>query len=133
MKSVAALPFAVALAIAVPACSVGHHAPPPAATAAARPQTSSAAPSTGTVQAQTVYVMHNAGWFMTPVSTITNAAGKRFRVAKGAMAMAVTPDGKTIYVANWRADTVTPIATATNTPGKPIKVGKGPFTLVIAP
>jgi YVTN family beta-propeller protein len=133
MKGVAALPFAVALAIAVSACDVGHHTPRPSATVAARPQASSAAPSTGTAQAETVYVMHYAGWFMTPISTITNTAGKRIRVAKVAMAIAITPDGKTIYVANWRADTVTPIATATNTPGKPIKAGKHPFALVIAP
>jgi YVTN family beta-propeller protein len=133
MKGAAALLFAVALAIAVSACDLGHHAPRPAATVAAGPQASSAAPRTGTAQAETVYVIHNAGWFVTPISTITNTAGRRIRAAKGTMAIAVTPDGKTVYVANWRAGTVTPITTATNTPGTPIKVGRGPFTLVIAP
>ena len=93
-----------------------------------------AARRTGTTaQAETVYVVHNAGWFVTPISTITNTAGKRIRVAKGAMAIAITPDGKTVYVANWRADTVTPITTATNTAGKPIKVGKAPNWIAITP
>ena len=109
---------AIAVAIPVVTGALGH-------TAARRTGT--------TAQAETVYVVHNAGWFVTPISTITNTAGKRIRAAKGAMAIAITPDGKTVYVANWRADTVTPITTATNTPGKPIKVGRGPFALVIAP
>jgi hyaluronoglucosaminidase len=86
-----------------------------------------------TALAETVYVVHNAGWFVTPISTITNTAGKRIRAAKGATGIAVTPDGKTVYVANWRADTVTPITTATNRPGKPIKVGKVPNWITITP
>jgi YVTN family beta-propeller protein len=85
-----------------------------------------------TAQAETVYVIHNAGWFVTPISTITNTAGKRIRAAKGAMAVAVTPDGKTVYVANWRADTVTPITTATNRAGKPVRIGEGPGMIAIA-
>jgi YVTN family beta-propeller protein len=70
---------------------------------------------------------------VTPISTITNTAGKRIRVSKGATGIAITPDGKTAYVTNSSiAGTVTPITTATNTPGKPIKVGRRPFALVIA-
>ena len=54
MKGVAALPFAVALAIALAACGAGHHTPHPAATAAATPQASSAAsPSASAVSAIT--------------------------------------------------------------------------------
>ena len=54
---------------------------------------------TGT--AETVYVLHNSARAVTPISTITNTAGKRIRVGKGATGIAITPDGKTVYVANW--------------------------------
>jgi len=92
-----------------------------------------AARRTGTAQAETVYVIHQSARAVTPISTITNTAGKPIRVGSGPSAIAVTPDGKTIYVASFAAGTVTPITTATNTPGKPIKVGNEPFALVIAP
>ena len=85
-----------------------------------------AARRTGTAQAETVYVVHQSARVVTPISTITNMAGKPVRVGSGPIAIAVTPDGKTAYVANTYSDTVTPITTATNTPGKPIKVGKVP-------
>jgi YVTN family beta-propeller protein len=133
MKGVAALPFAVALAIAVSACGVGHHTPRPAASVAAGPQASSAVRRTGTAQAATVYVAHNSRGTVTPISTITNLPGKPVRVAKGTAAIAITPDGKTVYVAGWRAGTVTPITTATNMPGKPIKVGNTPDWITITP
>ena len=70
---------------------------------------------------------------MTPISTITNMAGKPIKVGSGPIAIAITPDGKTVYVANVYSDTVTPITTATNTPGKPIKVGKAPCRIAITP
>src|SRR5215831_17551807 len=88
---------------------------------------------TGTAQAETVYVIHQSARAVTPISTITNTAGKPIRVGSGPIAIAVTPDGKTIYVANGYSDTVTPITTATNTPGKPIRAEDGPGRIAITP
>ena len=92
-----------------------------------------AARRTGTAQAGTVYVVHQSARVVTPISTITNMAGKPVRVGSGPIAIAVTPDGKTAYVANTYSDTVTPITTATNTAGKPVKVGDGPGRIAITP
>jgi len=58
-----------------------------------------AARRTGT--AETVYVLHQSARVVTPISTVTNVAGKPVRVGSGPIAIAVTPDGKTVYVANF--------------------------------
>jgi len=76
----------IAVAIPVVTGALGH-------TAARRTGT--------TAQPETVYVDRSVGRFVTPISTITNTAGKRIRVGKGATGIAITPDGKTVYVANW--------------------------------
>ena len=70
---------------------------------------------------------------MTPISTVTNTAGKPIKVGTGPIAIAFTPDGKTAYVVCLGADTVIPISTATNTPGTPIKAGKHPYAIAITP
>jgi YVTN family beta-propeller protein len=84
-------------------------------------------------QAETVYIVHQSARSVTPISTITNVAGKPIKAGSGPIAIAVTPDGKTVYVVNTYSDTVTPITTATNTPGKPIKVAKAPYRIAITP
>src|SRR5215475_6432371 len=92
-----------------------------------------AARRTGTAQAETVYVVHQSARAVTPISTITNTAGKPIRVGSGPVAIAVTPDGRTVYVSNSYSDTVTPITTATNTAGKPIRAGDSPGRIAITP
>jgi DNA-binding beta-propeller fold protein YncE len=66
---------------------------------------------------------------VTPITTATNKVGKPIKVASGAMAIAITPDGKTAYVVSW-SDTVTPVNLATNTAGPPIHVG-GLLTAIV--
>jgi YVTN family beta-propeller protein len=81
----------------------------------------------------TAYIANAGSGTVTPISTVTNTAGKPIKIGNGPAAIAITPDGKTVYVANTGSGTVTPISTATNTAGKPIKVGDGPEAIAITP
>ena len=82
---------------------------------------------------KTAYVPNYQSGTVTPISTVTNTAGKPIKVGTGPIAIAFTPDGKTAYVVCLGADTVIPISTATNTPGTPIKVGIHPYAIAITP
>src|SRR5690349_15540530 len=97
MKRIAALPFAVALAIALAACGAGHHTPRPAATVATSPQASPAAsPAASAVSANTNERLFADGMAasipVVPVRVVAGAvmhAYVRFQHANGAAAGAV--------------------------------------------
>ena len=63
---------------------------------------------------------------VTPIDLETNEPGKKIKVGRGPIAIAIAPDGKTAYVANTSSESVTPIDLETNTPGPEIKVGEYP-------
>ena len=80
---------------------------------------------------------------MLPFSTVTNTPGKLIKIAGGAYAIAITPDGNTAYVASeprqkpavnctGRTGEVTPISTATNLPGRPIRVACDPYAVAVS-
>jgi hyaluronoglucosaminidase len=75
-----------------------------------------------TPDGKTIYVAEGLNT-VTPVSTVTNTAGKPIPVGLQPYQVLITPDGKTVYVLTAsQTPTLTPIATATNRPGKTIKV-----------
>jgi DNA-binding beta-propeller fold protein YncE len=68
---------------------------------------------------------------VTPISAVTNQAGRSIRVACDPIAVAVTPEGKTVWVGSQHG--LTPISTATNTSGKPITFRGGLVGIVEGP
>jgi DNA-binding beta-propeller fold protein YncE len=75
------------------------------------------------------------GGFITPISTVTNTAGRRFPVPVQSGvgdAAVITPDGKTLYLTDF-SGTVVPIDTTTHTAGAAIRVPGSPDSLAIAP
>ncbi len=88
-----------------------------------------------------LYVARRSG-IVTPVSTVTNTAGKPIKLRGHPDLMAVTPDGAAVYVASRglidevygsAASTVTPISTATNAPGQLIELPLFVLDLAITP
>ena len=70
---------------------------------------------------------------VTPVTTVTNTAGRPIKIGAIPTAIAITPDGKTAYITDEHPATVTPVATATNTAGRPINIGGFPWAVAITP
>jgi YVTN family beta-propeller protein len=74
-----------------------------------------------------------AGGVVTPVNISAGTVGRRIKVGKDAVAIAVTPDGKTAYVANFYSGTITPIDLTRGVAEPPIRAGALPRAIVIAP
>ncbi len=90
-----------------------------------------------TPNGRTLYVVNEWSGTVTPISTVTNTAGRAIRVRPAGEGMtsgiAITPDGKTAYVL-CSAGGVVPVSTATDTAGPPIPgIHSGAGALVIAP
>ncbi len=67
----------------------------------------------------TAYVINSGSNNVTPVNTLTGAAGANVGVSGNGLGVAVTPDGRYLYVPNYNG-TVTPINTATDAAGTSI-------------
>ncbi len=87
----------------------------------------------------TAYVTDMQSGQVIPISTATGKAQAPIAVGKGAIAIAITPDGKTLYVGIYGGvvdrhfGTVIPIRTATNTVLPSIRVGALPEAIAITP
>jgi len=91
--------------------------------------TSSPTKTTPAVRSHPVmaYVLSSASGTVTPINTVTNAAGRAILVGTQAKYLGVSLDGKTLYVGSGDLSTnananVIPIPVGTNRAGKPVKL-----------
>jgi DNA-binding beta-propeller fold protein YncE len=70
---------------------------------------------------------------VTPITTVTNTAGRPIKIGAIPTGIAITPDGKTAYITDEHPATVTPVATVTGTAGRPINIGGFPWAVAITP
>ena len=78
------------------------------------------------------YVTYLSG-ALSMIDTATNTVTATIDVGRGALGVAVTPDGSHLYVAHWGSSMVSVIDTATNTVIATINVGSVQWDVAVTP